>query len=155
MYKTQRRLSLSQLQAKTDRIKRIEKDLAVPHSGWIHAIRMTLGMNLRQLASRMSISLQSVSQLEVRERNGTITLNRLRELGNAMGLKLVYGFVPHNGTVDDLIMQRARQIALEIIGQSAHTMELEDQGVSPARIKKQVDELARELIDETPGRIWD
>ncbi len=155
MYKSQRKLALSQLHEKTDRIKRIEKDLAVPHSGWIHAVRMTLGMSLRQLARRLDVSIQSVSQLEVRERNGTITLNRLRELGNAMGMKLVYGFVPHSGTIEDLIMQRARQIALEIIGQSAHTMELEDQGVSPARLKKQVDEMAKELFEETPGRIWD
>lgn len=155
MYKSQRRLALNQLQEKTDRIKRIEKNLAVPHSGWIHAIRLTLGMSLRQLANRMGITLQSVAQLEVRERNGTISLNRLRELGNAMGMKLVYGFVPHSGTVEDLIMQKARLISLEIIGQSAHTMELEDQGVSATRIRKQIDEMARELVEENPGRVWD
>jgi hypothetical protein len=41
----------------------------------------------------MNFSAQHIKQLESREANGTISINSLREVANAMDMQLVYGFI--------------------------------------------------------------
>ena len=43
-----------------------------PASGWVYALRFALNMSLRQLGQRLSITPQSVKEIEEREKNGTI-----------------------------------------------------------------------------------
>jgi transcriptional regulator with XRE-family HTH domain len=50
-------------------------------------------MSLRQLGNRVNFSAQHIKQLESREANGTISINSLKEVANAMEMQLVYGFV--------------------------------------------------------------
>lgn len=127
----------------------------MPVSGWIKAIRTTLGMSMQQLGNRLNISRQGVLEMEKREKEGAITLNSLREIGNAMDLQLVYGFVPKDGSLAKLIERRATELAKEIVMRTAKTMELEDQSNSEKRIKKAIRERTESIIREMPKMIWD
>ena len=89
-------LLLQQADKKLNHFKHL-KSTVIPPKGWINTFRIALKMSLRQLGNRLRISPQSVKEIEVREANGTITLNSLRDVANAMDLKLVYGFVSKKG----------------------------------------------------------
>src|SRR5579872_5927582 len=82
----------------------------VPQRGWVHSIRAALKMSLRQLGSRLNISAQSVKEIEEREANGSITLRSLREVANALDMKLVYGFVPKEESIEKMIEKRADEM---------------------------------------------
>ncbi|MEN9909024.1 MAG: hypothetical protein RLZZ540_2173 [Bacteroidota bacterium] len=130
-------------------------EVALPSSGWIKSIRTVLKMSLRQLGNRMNISPQSVGDMEKREANGTITLNTLRELAIGLDMKLVYGFVPNKGSIDEMIEERALEIAKEIVGRTHVTMTLEDQQNSKDRIAKAISQKTEEIKQEMPKYLWD
>jgi len=44
------------------------KQIAVPPSGWIKALRTTLGMSMQQLGNKLSVTKQGVLDIEKRER---------------------------------------------------------------------------------------
>jgi len=71
----------------------------VPNKGWINTIRTSLSMTASQLAEKLKTSPQAILALEKREEDGKITIRKLKEMGAAMELKLVYGFV-HEETLE-------------------------------------------------------
>lgn len=147
-------LQLQQINQKLERFS-ILKDVERPSIGWIKSVRTALGISLQQLGSKKDISKQSVLSIEKREQDGTITLNALREAGDAMGLELVYGFIPKDGSLDAYIERKARELAKEIVLRSSNTMKLEDQENSNERIKKAIEERTEELIKNQPKILWD
>ncbi len=150
--KSQKRLQIDQLDRK------LAGHLSFPDpptKGWIHTIRTAMNMSLRQLGSRLGITTQSAQEIEAREANGSITLKSLRDVGSAMNMKLVYGFVPQDGTFDEMLEKQAIRIAREIVRRTDTTMKLEDQRVSKERIGKAVHELADEIRREMPRYLWD
>ena len=82
-------LLIEQLDQKLQPFDQTKKAL-VPERGWINTIRTTLNMTMAQLGTKLNITRQGVKNLEKSEANGTITLNSLRDVSNAMDLKLVY-----------------------------------------------------------------
>lgn len=72
-----------------------------------------------------------------------------------MNLKLVYGFVPQKGKLEDIIEERAYELAMEIVNRTSVTMRLEDQENNPARIRRAIKEKAKEYIAEMPRYLWD
>jgi len=148
------KLILEQIDNKIVQLKKIE-DLAMPSSGWIYAIRQALGMTLRQLGNKMGITPQSVKEIEVREKNGTISLNVLQQFGKALGLKLIYGFIPSHASLDMIIEKRAEEIAREIVIRTSASMKLENQENSAKRIRKAISEKATEIKLEMPKYLWD
>jgi predicted DNA-binding mobile mystery protein A len=112
-------------------------------------------MSLRQLGNRLKISTQSAKEIEVREANGTITLNSLKDAANALDLKLVYGFVSKHGSLDQMIEQRAKELAIEIVMRTNTTMSLEDQQNSKERIKQAITQKTAEIKFEMPKYLWD
>ena len=131
------------------------KQVAIPPTGWIKAIRTTLGMSLQQLGKRLNISKQAVSDIEKREQNGSITIKSLREVAQAMDMQLVYGFVPNDKSLDAYIEKRALELATTIVMRTAHTMKLEDQANSKQRIKAAIKERALTIKNEMPKLLWD
>jgi predicted DNA-binding mobile mystery protein A len=126
-----------------------------PSKGWIHVIRTALKMSLRQLAARLDVTIPSVKEMEDREKNGSITIKNLKEAARALNMKVVYGLVPINGTLETMIEQRAEEIARKIVLRTSNTMKLEDQSVSKARLEKGIKELAAEIKREMPRYLWD
>jgi predicted DNA-binding mobile mystery protein A len=131
------------------------KDVAIPPTGWIKAIRTTIGMSMQQLGDKLSISKQGILDIEKREKEGSITIKSLREIAQALDMQLVYGFVPNDGSIDALIEKRAIELATKIVLRTATTMQLEDQGVSNKRIEQAIKERAEEIKNEMPKILWD
>ena len=129
--------------------------VAVPPIGWIKAIRTALGMSGQQLGNKLSVTKQGILDFEKREQDGSITIKALKEIGRAMGLQLVYGFVPNDGSLDALIEKRAQELATKIVLRTSNTMKLEDQGNSKKRINKAIEERAAEIKREMPKILWD
>ena len=148
------KLLIDQLDRKFEHLSSINR-LVSPSEGWIYAIRTALKMTLKQLGTKLSITAQSVKEIELREKNGAITLNTLKEVGNALDMRLVYGFIPKEKTISAMIEKRAQEIAEIIVLRTSVTMNLEDQGNSATRIKKAIEEMADEIKREMPKYLWD
>jgi predicted DNA-binding mobile mystery protein A len=131
------------------------KQLAVPPTGWIKAIRNAMGMSGQQLGNKLSVTKQGILDFEKREKDGSITIKALKEIGRAMDMQLVYGFVPNDGSLDALIEKRAHELASKIVLRTANTMMLEDQGNSKNRIEKAIKERAAEIKNNMPKMLWD
>ena len=131
------------------------KDTTVPSKGWIHTLRTALQMSLRQLSVKASIVPQSLKDMENREVAGTITLKTLRDVANAMDMHLVYGFVPKNKSLEQMIEKRAKQLATEIVMRTNNTMTLEDQQNSKERIEEAIAQKTNEIKSEMPKYLWD
>lgn len=129
--------------------------VAIPPTGWIKATRTALGMSMQQLGNKLSITKQGILDFEKREKEGSISIKTLREIGQAMDMQLVYAFVPKDGSLDALIERRASELATKIVLRTANTMNLEDQGNSKKRIEKAIKERADELKNEMPKILWD
>lgn len=149
-----RKLMVEQLDKKLMPFQHVAGIIAPP-AGWIKAIRTALGMTLQQLANKHGISKQSVLEMERREKEGTITLNTLRDLAQSMDLKLVYGFVPADGSLDLMIERKAKELARSIVLRTSVTMQLEDQKNADERIQKSISERAEFLMREMPKSLWD
>ncbi len=150
----ERRLILDQLDRKIIKYKNLDT-VIIPPNGWIYSIRKALNMSLRQLGNRMDITPQSVREIEERERNGTVSINVLKQVGRALNLKLVYGFTPRSDTLEKMIEERAYQLAIEIVQRTSTTMSLEDQKTSDERIEKAIKEKAEEIKTILPRYLWD
>jgi predicted DNA-binding mobile mystery protein A len=114
-------------------------------------LRTGLAMSQEDLARRMGISRQAVSQLEQREVGGAVTLNALREAAQAMDSEVVYALVPRRG-IGATLEARALRLASRMTGSVRHTMRLEDQ-----EPESDLDERTRALAEEllaSPGQLW-
>ena len=150
----ERKLILNQLDLKLKKYKSIGA-IPAPSHGWVYSIRQALNMSLRQLGNRMGITAPSVHEIEERERSGTVSLKVLRQVGEALDLKLIYGFVPRAESLEEMIENRAYQLAQEIIMRTSVSMDLEDQKVSDLRITQAVQEKAAEIKVAIPRYLWD
>ena len=131
------------------------KQVAMPPTGWIKAIRTAIGMSMQQLGNKLNVSKQGVMDMEKREKDGSITIKSLREIARAMDMQLVYGFVPNDGSLDALIEKRATELATQIVMRTANTMKLEDQANSKKRIETAIRERATAIKNEMPKILWD
>lgn len=131
------------------------KQVAMPPTGWIKAIRTAIGMSMQQLGNKLNVSKQGVMDIEKREKDGSITIKSLREIARAMDMQLVYGFVPNDGSLDALIEKRATELATQIVMRTANTMKLEDQANSKKRIETAIRERASAIKNEMPKILWD
>jgi predicted DNA-binding mobile mystery protein A len=126
-----------------------------PSKGWIRTIRTALNMTLYQMGKTLGIAPSNVLDMERREKDGSISLKTLQKAAAALNLKLVYGFLPLEGTLEKMIENRALIIARKIVSQTDTTMKLEDQQVSKHRLEKSIKELADEIKNELPKYLWD
>ena len=129
--------------------------IVIPPQGWIYSIRQGINMSLRQLGNKLSITPQSVKEIEEREKNGTISLKVLKQVAEALNMKFVYGFIPAEQTLEGMIEKRAEELAKSIVERTSVQMELEDQKNTKERIEKAIKEKAAELKNEMPKILWD
>ena len=98
-------------------------------------------MSSTELAARMGISQQVVSEIECRERLATVKLKTLSRAAEAMDCKLVYALVPRT-SLEETVRAQARRKAVRHLGHVAHHGRLENQEVPEHEFAAQVDELA-------------
>ena len=149
-----KRLQIAQLNQKLAAYNSAD-EVNHPSIGWVKTIRTSLGISLEQLGAKLGITKQSVHHLEKREGDGSITIKALEEAAQALDMRLVYGFVPIDGSVERLIEKKARHLATEIVMRTSANMKLEDQENSPERIQKAINERTREFMEELPRELWD
>lgn len=149
-----RLLMIEQLDKKLWKFAQIDADI-VPRGGWLKAIRASLNISLLQFAKMLKKSSPTVKELEEREAEKNITLKKLAEAGEVLNLRLVYGFVPKDGSLEKFIENRAYKIAEEIVMRTSHSMKLEDQENSQERLRKAIKERAEKIKNELPKYLWD
>ena len=126
----------------------------VPRGGWLRTIREALGMTARQVAARSGKSKTTVLSTERNEARGTVQLDSLRHLADALDCDLLYAIVPRTSLRERLDRQ-ARAIASKTVGRVSRSMELEQQGVSEEERARQIDELAEEVLRARKRDFWD
>jgi predicted DNA-binding mobile mystery protein A len=152
--RNKRKLLVEQLDIKLDPFQKAETVL-VPNRGWINTIRTTLNMTMAQLGNRLNITRQGVKSIEESESKGTISINSLKEVAKALDLKLVYGFVPKDGSFDNLINNKAEKLAQKIVLRTNQNMKLENQGIEDEKISESIKELTDEIKREMRKSLWD
>jgi predicted DNA-binding mobile mystery protein A len=148
------KLLIEQLDRKFEKLSTFD-DVLMPTDGWVYSVRTALKMTLRQLGARMGITAQSVKEIEMREKVGSISLNTLKEVGNALDMRLVYGFIPRDKTLEMMIEKKAYEIAEKIVMRTSATMILEDQQNNKERLRTAIIDRAHEIKSEMPRYLWD
>ena len=126
-----------------------------PVNGWVNAIRVSIKMSLRQLGERLHITPQGVRDLENREKEGAITINTLREVGRVLDMDLVYGFISRHNSLEDMIEERAREIAEEVVLKTRQIVQLDYSRKSENDIKKAIQQKTYEISSKMPSNLWD
>lgn len=152
--RNQKKILLDQMDRKLKVFKGTDKVL-VSSTGWINSIRVSLNMTLEQLGKKLNMTKQGVKSLEISEVVGTISIKSLKEVGRALDMKFVYGFVPIDGSLEKLVDRKAQIIAKEIVLRTNQNMKLEDQGNNEDVIKKSIKELSNEIKRELNKSLWD
>ncbi len=129
------------------------RNLYQPKGGWLALLRHALGMSGAQVAARMGVSRNAIYQAEGDEREGAITIARMRKIADAMNAEFVYALVP-KGSVDDVIRAQARQKAEALVRRARAHMALESQSLSNEQTKQRIEELADELVRNMPSDFW-
>ncbi len=133
------------LDARFDRLRPVAKEPR-PHRGWIRAIRDALGMTSTELAARIGVSQQRVSEMERSELQDTITLETLRRVADALDSDMVYMLQPRT-TLDKAVKEQARKKAAQHLAPLAHHGRLEGQALTADDDAAQLDELATQFVD--------
>jgi len=117
----------------------------VPQKGWVNTIRTTLNMTRNQLGTKLDMTKGAIQKIEEREATGQITINKLKDVGNALNMKFIYGYIPKDGTIESLINLKAEKLARKIVLRTNQNMKLEDQGISENKIEHSINDLANEI----------
>ncbi len=123
------------------------RDLAGATRGitsWIDYVRMGLGMSLVQLARRVGVAQSSISASIKLEKEGRITVSKLREIAEAMDCEFIYEFVPKK-KIEELMHDQAMKKTLKIMNEAETHMALEDQKVTIDK-NQRLKELAEERL---------
>lgn len=147
-------LQLQQLDEKMQQLS-VLRNAPRPPVGWIKAIRLSLGMSLQQLANKLNRTRQSILELEEREKEGSVTLKSLREAAKAMDMQFVYALIPIDGSLDQLMDRKARELATAIVMRTSYTMLLENQEITKEQIQKAIEERTKAIKNEMPKALWD
>ncbi len=149
-----RKILVEQLDKKLYFFKKIQSN-AVPSAGWINNIRVSLNMSLEQLGNKLGMSKQGVKKIEEREASGTITINGLKEVAEALDMTFIYGFAPKDENLQQLLDKKANILAEKIVRRTNKHMVLENQGNSDQTIKDAIVDLKNELKREMHKSLWD
>ncbi len=123
-----------------------------PSKGWIAAIRAALGMSSTALAKKLEVSHPTILDYEKGERSGSITLETLGRVADALGAELIVALVPRKSMAATL-RARAESIAREEMRAVIHTMRLEEQEVESEATREEYEKLVVSLL-ANPRKLW-
>jgi predicted DNA-binding mobile mystery protein A len=124
-----------------------------PGSGWVRAIRESLGMTAAAFARRLSMSHAGVRKLESSEASDAITLGSLRKLAEALDCELQYALVPRT-SLKNMLQSQAETVAHKRLHPIAHSMALEDQAVEESLHKLQLAMATKSLLEGSRRELW-
>lgn len=152
--RNKKKLLIEQLDQKLANFKEAGMVL-VPQKGWVNTIRTTLNMTRDQLGDKLDLTKGAIQKIEEREATGQITINKLKDVGNALNMNFIYGFIPKDGTIESLIDLKAEKLARKIVLRTNQNMKLENQGISEDKIDQSINDLANEIKREMRKSLWD
>lgn len=125
-----------------------------PQQGWIKTIREVLGLSASQLGKKVGIDQSRISRLENAEKTGDLKLSSLQKIAKGLNMHFVYGFVPE-GTLESMVREQARRMALKRLKTLDNTMKLEKQSLSDEEKKKALDDMIDKIMVDNPKELWD
>ena len=152
-----RDIDILRIQQLEDTVQPFRKvlDVAPPVGGWVRAIREAIGMTNVQLAKRLGRKApQTIEDMQKYEAIGTIKLDTLRELAEAMSCRLVYAVVPAK-PLDELRKDRAEEVARKTLKRASHSMKLEAQDVGSKEEQRALERQVEKLLAGNPKRLWE
>ena len=126
---------------------------SIPPRGWIRAIRDALGMTAANLGQRLGVTQAAVTQLEKAEKDGSITLNRLRSAAEALNCAVVYAIVPR-APLETVSRERASTIVDGQLARTRRTMALENQELRSEDLEAERLRLIEDALREDPAQLW-
>lgn len=152
--RNKKQLQIEQLDQKLEKFQDSAMVL-VPTKGWINTIRTTINMTRDQLGTKLEMTKGAIQKIEEREASGQITINKLKDVAQALDMKLVYGFAPNDGSIEKLISKKSEKLARKIVLRTDQNMKLEDQGIGDEKLDKTIKDLTNEIKREVRKSIWD
>jgi predicted DNA-binding mobile mystery protein A len=111
-------------------------------------------MTADQFGKRLGVSQPRISQLEVDEKIGSVTLKTLREAAEALECELVYALVPTR-PLEEILRERAQKVAERQLNRVSHTMTLENQSLDHRSQMAAREQLIENLLRGNPKSLWD
>lgn len=148
------KLRLEHLQEKVDHFKGAESFKAPP-IGWIKSMRNAFGLSMKQLARKMRTQVNEISIIEEQEATGDISIKDMVRVGNALDIKFVYGYVPIDGSIEELVERKAKRLATEMVLSTYERIPLYDLDNSREIIKNEIDLKMKEIMLELPQILWE
>ena len=143
-----------QAEDKINQARQMAQAFAKPIGGWIATFQEAIGMSAPALAERLGVSRNSIYSSIQKEKAGTISLNQLDKMAEAMGGRLVYAIIPREGLVEEIVMAQARKKAKRIIKRTRAHMALEEQIEGLRNQEEMIEDLAGEIAREMPRDFW-
>ena len=134
-------------QKKFDKFKKTVMEK--PLQGWIKTIRELLGMTTIQFSKKLKISQPRLVFMEKNEKN--LKLSTMEKIADELNCDFVYALVPRD-KINNIIYNRAKQKALQIITKVNNNMSLENQ---LSENKEILEETIEDLLNKKITRIWD
>jgi predicted DNA-binding mobile mystery protein A len=122
-------------------------------TGWVKTIREALGMTTYDLAKRTDMDQAQLSRMEKAEPEGKVTLSTMQRIGEGLGMKFVYGFVPERD-LETLVRQQAKKIAMERLQRLNKTMALELQDLDSEEKNEALSDMIDKLLIDSPTDFW-
>ena len=130
------------------------KALRIPEAGWIKGIREALGMTINDLAERMGIDPSRMRRIEYADKRGDLKLSTLKRVAESMDMDFVYGFVPKEGSLEEMIRAQARKNVEKRMKKLNQTMRLEMQDLTVEEQRKAMDDMIDQLLTDGTKLNW-
>ena len=132
------------IDARLPKLQAAAETLASPRGGWISAIRVAFGMSAADLARRVGVNPSTVLRIEANEVAGTVNLETLSKMADALNCDLVYALVP-KASIEVQVKRRALALATARFKRTQRTMALEQQGLQASVLQQLIENEAEKL----------
>jgi XRE family transcriptional regulator, regulator of sulfur utilization len=130
--------------------------MPVPSQGWIHTVRTALGMSARTLGNRIGLSQPRITLMEKGEVDGSISLKTLEKAAAGLGCRVVYAFIPEEGSLQNMRAKQAIKKAAQLNQYAERHMELEDQANTDSFKAQSINTvMVNEYLKKWPRNFWD
>ena len=146
-----RALARLRLDAKLAPLREHHAAMSMPRGGWLRAIRRALGMSLEDIATRLSVTNSTITRLETSEQNGTIQLDSLRRVAEALNCELAYVLIPKQA-LEKAVAQQRQKIARQLNAEVRSHMSLEGQHTDDASLEQWREDRAVALVSDR--QLW-
>ena len=128
--------------------------VSIPQKGWVRAIRDSLGMSGRQLADRLGVTRQRVSEIERDELSGSVSIKSMRKVADRLDCVFVYAFAPRI-SLEHTVHDRVKQVVEERLKRASQSMLLEGQELNEDDELEALSDMVEEMIENLPSTLWD